>query len=350
MAFSGAGSGTPADPYQVATAAQLAEIDDSAENRAAHYIQTQDITGVTAGVSGTFSGTYNGQGYGIDVALTTSLFYELGGVLSKMSLTGTISSGVNIAGGFARTIVAATANRIVNCKSSVVMTSTEGEIAGIVVSLLDGPSVQKCLFVGTLDSSESDGYGITLDVNPVVTTSYFDSTLNPYALDVALYGLTTAELRGDATLPAGFDPLIWTKDATPGDEYPYSYPRLVKEDERNFVMSDTLNTETNRVTGYGGSNRVTIPTATVIRGGTGTDGSTGVPCKEAYLQAPFGNTGFARVTIGVACTSVTGIVVPNTASIPGTAGSAPLVIPINDLANLYFYGTAADVIDILYRR
>lgn len=114
-------------------------------------------------------------------------------------------------------------------------------------------------------------------------------------------------------------------------------------------MLKYLNTRLDTVTGDGGSNRVTIPaTPFKIRGGTSTGGATSVPCREAWLSCPTGSSNI-KVTIGTACSSTTGIKVPE----QGLANENEMYlrIPIDDLNKLYFVGdTENDVIDILYRK
>lgn len=110
-------------------------------------------------------------------------------------------------------------------------------------------------------------------------------------------------------------------------------------------MSKFYNTSLDRVPNSGGSNKVIIPAATTIRGGTGTGGATSVPCKEAWLSARAGDT-TVRVTIGTTCTNDTGIPVPEQAA---ATDSFILRIPIDDLNQLYFFGVDGDIIDILYR-
>jgi len=106
-------------------------------------------------------------------------------------------------------------------------------------------------------------------------------------------------------------------------------------------MSKFYNKRLNRVPNSGGSNQVTIPAGTTIRGGTSTGGATSLPCKGAWLQLKSG-TG-VRVNIGATASSSVGI------AVPAAALGIPLFIPIDDLNKLYFVGTAADVVDILYR-
>lgn len=84
----------------------------------------------------------------------------------------------------------------------------------------------------------------------------------------------------------------------------------------------------------GGSVRVTIAA------GAG-QGNAGVslPCNQVWLSA---SAATVRVSIGVACTSATGIALPTQATM------APLNLPVADVSLLYFYGTGAETIDILY--
>lgn len=102
------------------------------------------------------------------------------------------------------------------------------------------------------------------------------------------------------------------------------------------------NTSLNVVSTGGGANQLIIPVGTTIRGGDGADGATSIPCKEAYLQLKSG-TG-VRVNIGALASATAGIDVPKF----GTNHNI-LRIPIDDLNKLYLIGTAADVVDILYR-
>lgn len=113
-------------------------------------------------------------------------------------------------------------------------------------------------------------------------------------------------------------------------------------------MTKYANTDLNKVPSGGGSNRVTIPaTPFQIRGGTSTGGATSVPCKEATLSCPTGSSNI-KVTIGTACTAVTGIKVPE--QVLANENAMYLRIAIDDLNKLYFIGEAEnDVVDILYR-
>lgn len=113
-------------------------------------------------------------------------------------------------------------------------------------------------------------------------------------------------------------------------------------------MSKFYNARLDIVSTSGGSNRVTIPADPFqIRGGTGADGATSVPCREAWLSCPSGSSGI-KVTIGTTCEDETGIRVPEQGLLK--ENEMYLRIPIDDLNKLYFVGTVPnDVVDILFR-
>jgi len=112
-------------------------------------------------------------------------------------------------------------------------------------------------------------------------------------------------------------------------------------------MSKFVGMKLDIVPSFGGSNRVTIPADPYqIRGGTGTGGATSVPCRMCKIIAASGSSNI-RVRIDSACTSSTGIPVPEFVLANGIGGY--LEIPIDDLNRLYFIGEAEnDVVDILY--
>jgi len=105
-------------------------------------------------------------------------------------------------------------------------------------------------------------------------------------------------------------------------------------------MSKYEGTSLDMVPGTGGSVRMTIA-SNVAQG----NGGTSLPCKKVWLVADANNV---RVTIGTACTAITGIPVPY---FDTTLGSYhPLELEIDDVSSLYFYGgTDAKVVDCLYR-
>jgi hypothetical protein len=107
-------------------------------------------------------------------------------------------------------------------------------------------------------------------------------------------------------------------------------------------MAITDNKKLDIVPMSGGSVRVTIAS----NAGQG-NGGTSLPCKKVWLISDGADV---RVNLFSACTATTGIPVPlaNTAN---NGNEQPLMLEVNDVANLYFYGaTDAKVVDILYRR
>jgi len=96
-----------------------------------------------------------------------------------------------------------------------------------------------------------------------------------------------------------------------------------------------------RVPGEGGAVRVTIA-SNVGQG----NGGTSLPCKKVWIIT---NGTDVRVNIGVAASSVLGLPVPWVDATNHVAPAA-LEIEIDDVSKLYFYGTDAKVVDILYRQ
>jgi len=103
-------------------------------------------------------------------------------------------------------------------------------------------------------------------------------------------------------------------------------------------MSKFYNSNVNRVPNTGGSVQLTIPTS----GGTANQAfqTTSTPCKKVWIM-PSANT--VRVNIGSACTGTTvGINLAST--------TIPIMIEIDDINKLFFYGSSNnEVISILYR-
>ena len=88
----------------------------------------------------------------------------------------------------------------------------------------------------------------------------------------------------------------------------------------------------------GGVDAVTL---SLIGKGQGNDGVS-IAIRGCWVQNRYGND-IVKMSIGTEATAVFGVELawPH-------VGGQPLWVPISDLAQLYFYGTRADVIDIVY--
>ncbi len=86
---------------------------------------------------------------------------------------------------------------------------------------------------------------------------------------------------------------------------------------------------------------------------------TSLPCKKVWVQGALSNASYTMMNIGVAATSVLGMVLPNSGAlgssisiIVSTAGvSPPMEVEIDDVSKLHFWNpTANDMVNIMYRR
>ena len=75
--------------------------------------------------------------------------------------------------------------------------------------------------------------------------------------------------------------------------------------------------------------------------GQGNDG-TALPCRGCWVQNRYGNN-VVKMSIGMAATAVFGVELATP-----EVGAQALWVPVSDVAQLYFYGTRADAIDIIY--
>ncbi len=91
----------------------------------------------------------------------------------------------------------------------------------------------------------------------------------------------------------------------------------------------------------GGSNRVTLSSGT----GQGNDG-TSLPCKGCFVIADTDNSQIVRMRISEACTSDTGVPIPEF-----RVDHYEKYVPIDDVSKLYFFSTdATAIVDIEYLR
>ena len=141
--FSGEGSGTPADPYQVATAEQFTEI---VNDPYAYFVQTADITfdNSTNFPQINFGGLYDGQGYKIIAQSnqTQPLFGTVTGTITRVTVemgTNTVQNGGAI---LCNTLNGGT---ISYCN---IQGNVTGATAGGIVNTMSSGLVGYCSFTG----------------------------------------------------------------------------------------------------------------------------------------------------------------------------------------------------------
>ena len=105
----------------------------------------------------------------------------------------------------------------------------------------------------------------------------------------------------------------------------------------------TAGLDSNLVSDSGGAERITLDA-----GGLGQGAN--VPCRKVFITQPLANTLVARVNVGAAASDVLGIEVPcgSTAAATGPRQPGALELNVSNTNLLYFIGTAADVVDIMY--
>lgn len=86
---------------------------------------------------------------------------------------------------------------------------------------------------------------------------------------------------------------------------------------------------------------VGIVTLDMTGRGQGNDGTT-LYCRGCWVQNRYGNAP-VKMSIGTAATAVFGVEISNYG-----VGAQPLWVPVSDVAQLYFYGTRGNTIDIIY--
>ena len=105
-------------------------------------------------------------------------------------------------------------------------------------------------------------------------------------------------------------------------------------------MSKFYNKSLDKVPNSGGSVRLTISSNAARQ-------TTSTPCKRVWIIASKNDI---RVKFGSACTVSTGIPVPPWGTTAQSVWHSPLMLEIDDISELYFYGaTDAQTVDILYR-
>jgi hypothetical protein len=287
MAYSGLGTGTEGDPYQVATAAQLNEVRDYLS---AYFIQTADIdlSGYANWVPiDNFTGYYNGNGYKVSNMTITGttyagLFAYISGTVQKLGIENgsiTLPSGYHYAGLLTSYAVGAV---ISECYTQGQIIMTAGGYCGGFSSVIDSSTISDCytncaisaiidigggqgsLSYSIVNSTVSNcygigsllalvaGYGFTYwRSGSTITNCYFDtqttekSTAVGAGVDTGMTGRTTAEMIYPTSLEyTDWDfTTIWRYDRTVAgvnDNYPMlrwqEYPVPTYSVDRQFKV------------------------------------------------------------------------------------------------------------------
>ncbi len=169
FAFSGNGSGTSGDPYQITTCSQLQEMEN---NLSAYYIQENNIDcqGVTytpvGSVSNPFSGTIDGQNYTIaNLTISGSSYEGLIGVSSGATIKNMriISGSITGSGPYVGSLVGWVSSGVtIIHSSSQASVNGPGDTGGLVGASTGGGGVviQKSFYNGTLTSTSAYTGGI----------------------------------------------------------------------------------------------------------------------------------------------------------------------------------------------
>lgn len=168
-AFSGTGTGTPSNPYKIASCIQLQNIEDDLD---AHYKQTGNIdcsdtinwnSGAGFVPISSFSGTYDGQGYYIgslaiernDTDPSALFGLVTAATIRDIHLSGGYVVNHNGSASTASLIGLASNADISNCSST---TTVEGGDGGGLIGTIVGGTVDSCWYEGT---TNLNGYRYT---------------------------------------------------------------------------------------------------------------------------------------------------------------------------------------------
>ncbi len=101
--------------------------------------------------------------------------------------------------------------------------------------------------------------------------------------------------------------------------------------------------DSNSVSDAGGSEEITLD-------GSGLGQGADVPCRKVFITQPYSNTAGTRVNVGIAAAVDLGIEIPlgSSATATGPQQPGPLEINIANTNLLYFFGTATEVVSLLY--
>ena len=216
-AFSGAGSGTAEDPYQITTADELNETNDDLD---AYYILMNDIDlndyGVqnwnggegfipicTDGVT-PFTGNFNGQNHTISNLYVNSVadyqglfgYIDSGGVVKNLGLINVDIMGANVGGliGF----IGYDGSTVTNCYSmgTVTGTNSDGFVGGLIGGIANG-IISDCYSTGNTTGTGTVGGLIGLFNIGTVTNCYSTGNVTDTFTDIGgLFGYYAGGLIG----------------------------------------------------------------------------------------------------------------------------------------------------------
>lgn len=162
------GEGTKASPYLISKPADFYSFTQAmfyGETFAGKYfLQTVDLDMTTVigyngiGAPGSFGGIYDGGGHKIHAVIAGNdecIFPYVNGVVMNLITTGSVTNSTQAAG-ISRSVRREGA--IINCMSTMALTSTYQNAGGIVASnQAGGGIVSGCIFAGTISAAESGG-------------------------------------------------------------------------------------------------------------------------------------------------------------------------------------------------
>jgi hypothetical protein len=267
IAVAPAGDGTSGNPYQISNLNELYWISQNSASWNKYFVQTANIDAHQSGAlengwvpigadSPYFSGKYNGAGYTIDKLFSNPLsmdYVGFFGVCYGVDLKNIGLTNITIANGGVFTTGAlvghlGSSSRVFSCYSTGSVTSSSSSVGGLVGGSNNSKiinSFSRCTVQGTnqvggilgLNSTSallkncystgavtgSSNYGGLVGANSsTVTNCYWDTESSGNATSAAGTGVTTAQLKSEASLLSwGWNLVVlWDVDAAFNDGYP----------------------------------------------------------------------------------------------------------------------------------
>ena len=266
--FSGSGSGTPGDPYQITNCHQLQEIINW-RFMSYRLMNNLDCQGVTVIPIVGFSGTFDGNGFKIYnlVSLANGLFESLNnsGTIQNLNLEGvSVNSGNNHVGGlvgkneggtiqncfvsgnvvgfgYTGGLVGKNVGKIINSYSAVSV-SGNNRVGGF-VGLNEGGTITNSYSIGTVNGVGSVVGGLIGENSGVVTSSFWNTETSGKASSGGGTGKTTLEMKTESTFTnAGWDFVnVWEIEG--GISYPYLLWQKDSDNDGVFDIHDLCPSE-----------------------------------------------------------------------------------------------------------